>query len=340
MAYEPRFRVNAHLLSIIEAIAGYRERIQAATVQVPWIQALQRDSRTRNTHASTAIEGNPLSLEQVRALEAGRPIVAATDRARREILNYLAALRQMEKHYRTKRITHAHILNLHALIGAGVMDQGSAGVYRNIRVIVGRHQPPPPEQVSGMMAELLHWWNAASGAWSPVISSAVIHYRFEEIHPFADGNGRAGRMLALWELYRRGFDTHHIFSVDEVLWENRSRYYRALDAVRGQRGDLTGWLEFSAETVHLTLERVWMRIQKLAAASSGKGKIVLRPKQERLLGLLRDHQALAPREIRELLAVSRQGAMDIINPLLEAGLVRRIGTRRSGKYILESCTGQ
>jgi Fic family protein len=334
MAYEPRFTVTAHLLSIIEEIAGFRERIQAATVQVPWIPALQRDSRTRNTHASTAIEGNPLTLEQVVALEEGRPIVAASERARREILNYLAALRRMEKQCRVKRITHEHILKLHALIGAGVMDQGLAGVYRHIQVIVGHHKPPPPEVVSGMMAELLAWWNAASGGWSPVISSAVIHYTFEEIHPFADGNGRTGRMLALWELYRRGFDTHHIFTVDEVLWENRSRYYHALDAVRGQGGDLTGWLEFSAETVHLAMERVWMRIQKLAAASSSAEKIVLRPKQERLLGLLRDHQALAPREIRELLGVSRQGAMDIINPLLRAGLVKRIGTIRSGKYIL------
>jgi Fic family protein len=50
---------------------------------------------------------------------------------------------------------------------------------------------------------------------SPVLSSAILHYQFEWIHPFADGNGRTGRALALWELYRRGFDTHHIFSVDE-----------------------------------------------------------------------------------------------------------------------------
>jgi Fic family protein len=140
-------------------------------------------------------------------------------------------------------------------------------------------------------------------------------------------------MLALWELYRRGFDTHHVFTVDEVLWENRRRYCRALDAVRAERGDLTGWLEFSAEILHLTLERVWLRVQRLSG-TAGAAKIVFRPRQERLLGLLRDHQGLTPREIREHLEVTRQGAMDIINPLLAAGLIRRVGTRKSGKYLL------
>src|SRR4051812_40027719 len=75
----------------------------------------------------------------------------------------------------------------------------------------------------------------------------IIHHQFETIHPFADGNGRTGRALALWELYRRGFDSHHIFAVDEFYWEDRPRYYAALDAVRRESGDLTSWLEYSAE---------------------------------------------------------------------------------------------
>ena len=57
----------------------------------------------------------------------------------------------------------------------------------------------------------------------PILSSAIVHHQFETIHPFADGNGRAGRMLSLWELYRRGFDNHHIFSIDEFYWEDRPR---------------------------------------------------------------------------------------------------------------------
>src|SRR2546423_13526121 len=98
-------------------------------------------------------------------------------------------------------------------------------------------------------------------------------------HPFADGNGRAGRMLSLWELYRRGFDNHHIFSIDEFYWEDRPRYYAALENVRQEEGDLTSWLEYSADGLRVTLERVWSRIQKLTARS-GKAKLVLRPRQE------------------------------------------------------------
>lgn len=333
MAYEPRFTVTAHMLAMIEEVASYRERILAATIQVPWIHALQKDARVRSTHSSTAIEGNPLTLEEVRLLAEGQALPTATERSRREVLNYLAGLRFVERQSRKKRITHEDILRLHKIVASGVMDQGEAGRYRDILVRVGQHLPPDPEMVSGLMAELLDWWNGDSIKWSPVITAGIIHFRFEDIHPLADGNGRVGRALALWELYRRGFDTHHIFSVDEVYWEDRPRYYRALKAVRQCGGDLTGWLEYTAEALHLTLERVWMRVQRLAA-QAGPKKIVLRPKQELLLGMLRDRKSLTPRLIREGLGISKQGAINLLNPLLEAGLVRRIGTRKSGRYIL------
>lgn len=333
MAYQPVFTISSALLGTIEEIVALREKILSATVQVAWIPTLQKDSRVRNTHSSTAIEGNPLTLEQVRALEEGQPLMAVTERSRREVLNYFAGLRFMEKRVNKKPVTHEDILKLHAIIGGMVMDQGRAGRYRDIRVRVGRYLPPPPEQVSGLMSELLGWWNEEASKWSPVVTSAIIHYRFEEIHPFADGNGRTGRTLALWELYRRGFDTHHIFSVDEFYWENRPRYYESLDAVRKARGDLTGWLEYTAEGLRLTLEKVWSRAQRLMAESGSK-RIVLRPRQEKLLNMLRDHASLTPRQIWEGLGVSRQGAMDLLKPLIEAGLVQRVGTKKSGRYML------
>lgn len=333
MAYAPIFTITPQLLRLIEEVAALREKILAATVQVPWMPALQKDARIRTTHSSTAIEGNPLTLEQVRLLEEGESLPTQPERARREVLNYLAGLRFIEKQAGKKRITHEDVLKLHTIIASDVMDQGRAGRYRDMRVRVGQYLPPPPELVSGLMAELLAWWSTQAATWSPIVSSAILHYQFEAIHPFADGNGRAGRALALWELYRRGFDTHHIFSVDEVYWKNRPRYYEALQAVRTQGDDLTGWLEYTAEALHLTLEQVWTRIQHLSAGTGAK-KIVLRPKQEQLLRLLRDRKSLTPQEIRDGIGVSKQGAMDLLNPLLEAGLVRRVGTRKSGRYIL------
>jgi Fic family protein len=332
VSYEPQFTISSRLLAQAEAVAALRERIQRAAVELSWIPALQKDTRARNVHASTAIEGNPLTLEQVRAVEEGRPLAASDPRSRREVLNYFAALRYIEKNARKKALRHEDILKLHRILADGVMDQGEAGRYRSISVRVGRYQPPPPLDVSGLMFELLEWWNQRAAVLSPILSSAIVHYRFEAIHPFADGNGRTGRALALWELYRRGFDTHHVFSVDEYYWEDRPRYYAALEAARHQGDDLTNWLEYCSQGLLQTLEKVWLRVQAFDAKPGVK--LVLRPRQERLVQLLRDHGSMSPAELWAALKISRQGAMDLLRPLLEAGWVEKIGGKKNGRYML------
>jgi Fic family protein len=333
VTYSPQFHITPHLLKIIEEISAFREKILSATIQVPWVPALQRDSRARTAHSSTAIEGNPLELAEVRVLEGGGELPQAAVRAKQEIVNQLAGLRFIEKNQDKKEITRKDVLNLHRIIATSVMDQGRPGEYRTIQVRVGAYVPPPSREVPRRMEDLLEWWNGRASEWSPIVSSAVLHYQFEAIHPFADGNGRMGRALALWELYRRGFDSHHIFSVDEVYWENRPRYYAQLDQVRKAGGDLSGWLEYAAEALHLTLERVLQRVQSLSSRK-GAGRIVLTPKQERVLHLLRDHGSLAPSEIWKALGVTKQGAVKILKPLLAAGLIQRTGTRKSGRYLL------
>jgi Fic family protein len=332
LVYSPEFTITVPLLSLVEQIAVLRERIQSAAVDVSWVPALQADSRARNTHASTAIEGNPLTLDEVRAIEEGREVMSADDRSRREVQNYSAGLRYVEKHAAKKTLRHEDIFSLHRILAKGVMDQGEAGRYRSVAVRVGRYVPPPAADVSGLMFELLGWWNERAPQVSPVLSSAILHYRFEAIHPFADGNGRTGRALSVWELYRRGFDTHHIFSIDEYYWEDRPAYYAALDAVRRESDDLTHWLEYCAVGLRQTLQRVWQRIQTLQLALPGK--LVLRPKQELLLQLLRDKGSMAPSEIWAELDVSKQGAMDLLHPLLEARIVEKIGGKKAGRYTL------
>ncbi len=334
MAFQPTFTITASLLRELETIAALRTQIASATVQVSWIPQLQKDSHHRGAHASTAIEGNPLTLEEVRALDAGALLPAHTERSRREVTNYFAGLRWVERRAALPEpVTHEDLFELHARLAGAVMDQGEAGRYRSIQVRVGKHVPPPAKMVSRLMRELLDWWNGPAGEWSPAISSAVLHYQFEEIHPFADGNGRTGRLLGLWELFRRGFDTHHIFSVDEYYWEDRPRYYAQLDAVRGGGGDLTAWLEYATEGLRQTLDRVWLRVLRLSAETSRKPTI-LRPKQEQLLHILRDRGAVAPAELWAALGVTKQGAAHILAPLLKAKLVKRIGTRRNGRYVL------
>ena len=140
MSYQPKFTITPLLLARVENIAALREQIQGAAVQVPWIPALQKDTRARNTHSSTAIEGNPLTLEEVRALEEGA-IVAAPERARREVLNYFAALRHVEKQAgRKKRLAHEDIFRLHAIIA------GAETVRRDNPSLTLRHPEISPDK--------------------------------------------------------------------------------------------------------------------------------------------------------------------------------------------------
>lgn len=333
MAYLPQFSISTSLLSLVEDIAALRERIATASIDLAWIPALQKDSRSRNVHASTAIEGNPLTLEQVRMLEEGRDLRGANERSQREVLNYFAGLRYIERNAQIEAIRHEDLFELHRILAGEVMDQGEAGRYRTIHVRVGKHVPPHPEDVSSLMHELLEWWRSESIRLSPILSSSILHFRFEEIHPFADGNGRTGRALALWELYRRGFDTHHIFSVDEYYWEDRQRYYRALAEVMENDGDLTHWLEYCAEGLRQSLERAWLRIQTVG--TTAEERVLITPKQERLLLLLRDQGTMTPREIWDALQLSKQGAMNLINPLLDAGILEKVGSKKTGRYRLK-----
>jgi len=333
MTYTPHFTITPALLAEVEQVAALRERIQGAVIDFAWIPALQKDTRNRNTHASTAIEGNRLTLKQVRALEEGQELSDADDRSRREVVNYFSGLRFIEKNAAKKIIRQEDILALHRTLAVEVMDQGKPGAYRMIAVRVGQYRPPPPDAVSGLMFELLAWWNKDAKKLSPVLSSAILHYRLEAIHPFADGNGRTGRAISLWELYRRGFDTHHIFSVDEYYWEDRPAYYTALDQVRQAGDDLSAWLEYCARGLRQTLERAWLRIQTFQTGSHEK--LILRPRQQQLIHLLSDHGGMAPSEIWQALSISRQGAMDLLRPLLDAGLVEKVGGKKTGRYMLK-----
>src|SRR5438067_5539517 len=168
MSYQPAYTITSRLLGEVEQVAALHERIQAAAVQVPWIPALQKDARIRNAHSSTAIEGNPLTLEQVRAIEEGREIPATAQRPRREVANYFAGLRFVEKNAQRSAVTHAEVLKLHRIMAGDVMDQGRAGRYRTIRVRVGTHVAPHPEQGQPRMSKWLQGGNIRAARISPI----------------------------------------------------------------------------------------------------------------------------------------------------------------------------
>lgn len=331
MPFNPTFQTTPHLLKVLEEIAGLHGRIQQATIGVAWVPALQKEAAIRQAHGSTAIEGNPLTLAEVKILAEGGDLPHAKPRAVQEVLNYLAALRFIEKAAKIESIKEKDVLKLHSIIGQkGALDRAPVGAFRNYGVRVGDHVAPPAKDVPKLMRELLEWLNGPGRAWPAVVGSAILHYQFELVHPFGDGNGRVGRALVTWELYRRQYDTHHIFATDEVLLDDRVSYYRAFHRAQLSAPDLTGWIEYIAESVEEALSRAWKRIEKISASFKGK-QITLTPRQEKLISILRD----APRSIAEIqneLGVGKSGAHFILKSLIEAGLIKREGGHKTGRY--------
>ncbi len=333
MTFDPQLNPTKHLMNVVAEAADIKSKIQGALIGVSWLQDMQREAFARQTHGSTAIEGNPLTLPEVKTLADGGVLPGAQPRAVQEILNYFEVLRFIVKNSNVSTIKIPQVLKLHTIIGRKkALDRGPVGAFRDYKVFVGNHTPPLPTSVPYLTEELCEWLNGTGKEWPALVSSAILHYQFEYIHPFGDGNGRVGRALATWELYRKQFDINHIFAVDEVFLEDRQAYYRALNRVQSEGGDISGWVEYSAETVLEALNRTWKRIDSIRALTGNKS-ISLTKNQERLLALLKE----APRGIQEIMSVlkvTKPGAHFILKPLLEAGLLKRFGGHKTGKYKL------
>jgi Fic family protein len=248
--------------------------------------------------------------------------------------NYLKALTWLQKREKQKALHEKEVLELHRIIGAGCVDEGPVGAYRNVDVRAGLHVGAPWARVPGETRALLEWINKGADELPAVFSSAIAHLRFVEIHPFRDGNGRAGRALATWQLYRKGFDTLHVFALDEVLLENRALYIKALQRVQVEGRDLGGWIEFIAEALLETLERVQSRVRALGV--KGENPVSLTLRQEKLLHLLRERGALGIREIARALRVTSPGAHYTLKPLLGHGIIQTMGAHKTTRYALSA----
>lgn len=335
MGYAPKYTITSRLAGLLEKIAELRTKVELSPISVQWMPRLERDAFARLAHTSTAIEGNPLTLRDVEILSQGGDLPMIQRRFKNEVLNYLAALRHITDHSGKRTLTVKDVLRLHSIVGKDALERGPIGAFRDYQVVIRQHRPPKYQDAPRLVAELIDWLNSGARDLPAVISSAILHYQFEHIHPFGDGNGRVGRLLSTWELYRRKIDTYHIFSIDEVYWDKRETYFTALRSVQETKGDLTGWVEFVADAVLVGLERAWKRIEAIRGESAAGGEaLMLTPKQERLLTLLR-HSPLGINDImKELRVTTRAGAHHIIKPLVQHKLVARKGGHKTGKYVI------
>jgi Fic family protein len=336
--YKPKFERSSQFVRLLTLAAEIRTWIQQQSVDVTWLAEIQRDTIARLAHYSTRIEGNPLTLPEVRALADGKDLVIEA-KVKREVLNYLSTLRWIWKKSPQKNLGEKELLKMHRLLTGGTLPISEVGTYKKTAnaVFKGReiiYRPPPPEAAPILTKGLLEWMNSSQTKNEhAVLVSAIAHHRLVSIHPVMDGNGRLARALGSWTLYRKGFDTHHLFALDEFFEFDRPRYYWQIQKVRKKAEDLTSWLEYVGEGVVETLRKTQRRIQVLQAGTSAK-QIVLNRSQEQMMRLLGSSPATTGSDMAKALNVSRSHFSKMMIPLVMAGLVTKTGNTKSAKYRL------
>lgn len=237
--YQPPFLVTAKIVSQVAAIGELIGRLSAA--QAPGLR-LRRINRIRTICGSLAIEGNTLSEVQITAILDGKPVIAPP-REVQEARNALASYEQLA-HWQPSK--ERHLLAAHAGLMKGLMDdagryrQSGAGVMQGEQAV---HMAPPALRVPVLMQNLLSW--LAQTDQHPLIASSVFHYEFEFIHPFADGNGRLGRLWQTLILSHWNALFAHV-PVESLVHAHQADYYLALNEST-RRSDSAVFIEFMLE---------------------------------------------------------------------------------------------
>ncbi|MDD2605820.1 MAG: Fic family protein [Desulfobacteraceae bacterium] len=222
-AYQPPYTITPEILNRVASIS---EAIGWLTVLTDQAKALRlrRINRIRTIHGSLAIEGNTLSEAQITAILEGKRVIAPP-REVQEVKNALAAYDRFDT---WKPSSEKDLLEAHRILMSGLIDE--AGVYRHggVGVMAGQqviHMAPPADRVPHLMADLFAWLVATDA--HPLIASSVFHYEFEFIHPFADGNGRMGR---LWQslILTRWNPLFADIPVESLIFEHQPEYYQAI----------------------------------------------------------------------------------------------------------------
>jgi len=341
--YTPKYERSAELVGHLAGASALLETIKSLNRGDIWVPRARRDALARHAHYSSRIEGNPLTLPEVEALVEGKEI-RAEGNARREILNFLAAMRWIWKKGIRKGVAEKSLLEVHGILTKGLIPQSESGHYKTVQnaVYKGRaviYRPPPPEAAPFLTRALLAWINSREAAKEhPVVVAGVAHHRLVSIHPVLDGNGRLARLLEAWILYERDFDTDHIFALPEFYEADRDRYYREIQQVRDHGDELTSWLEFVGEGVVETLDKTKRRVD--SREYSGKATpIRLNKSQKAILNMLAAGKPVSGPELCGHLGISRSLLSRWLKPMLQAKLVVKEGSTKAAIYRLPAGKG-
>lgn len=261
--------VFTDLIAARDAIARYDEAVK----RLPNPEIVERTFETKEAVLSSRIEGTQVTLEDVLMLDAedSKEEVSEKEKDYREVVNYRSAIARGKQILEKKPLAENVIKELHRILLDSVRGQNKApGEFRRGQVHIGRpgspieeatFVPPPPQEISRLFSNMEKYLHSTE-VIDPLVQIAIVHYQFEAIHPFNDGNGRVGRLLVPLFLYEKKITKYPNIYVSEFLEEHRSDYYNILRDV-SESGDWINWIKFFLVAVREQTKITYERVQKI-----------------------------------------------------------------------------
>lgn len=306
----PPFEITNAIIGSVAEIAELVGRL-TTTSRLSASPILRRANRIRTIHGSLAIEQNTLSLEQVTAVLNGRQVLAPP----RDIAEVKNAYEIYERLEELKPYSVDDLLAAHAMMTRGLVEE--SGVFRSRPVGVvdqkGRvlHFGTLPQYVPGLVMELLDW--TKNSDLHMLVRSCVFHYEFELIHPFADGNGRVGR---LWHtlLLSQWNPVFAWLPVESMIYAHQQEYYAAINAANNA-GESTAFIEFMLSVIKASLMDAIKTSDEMSDAKPDKATL----RWEKIEEFLKTHDHIMNADVRALCGVSAATANRILAGLAAEG---------------------
>jgi Fic family protein len=308
---------------------------------------LTRPFLRREAVLSSRIEGTRASLVDLFAFEVEPPLFAEPERSDdvQEVQNYVRALEHGMARLEDLPISQRLLREMHAVLMEAVRgQQRDPGEVRRVQNWIGppgapldeaTYVPPPPAEIPAALSALERYIHGDTGL-PPLMEIALVHYQFEAIHPFLDGNGRIGRLLITLMLIERDLLPEPLLYLSAYFERHRGAYYDHLLAV-SQNGEWEGWLLFFLRGVSVEARDASLRAGKLFELRETYRERLQREGARPNLLTAVNHLFANPvtsiRELAEVLGVSFEAARRLVSSLEERDVLEEItGRRRNRVY--------
>ena len=355
--YTPKFTITNEILANIGLIEAAREVIENAPLIPLYETRFVKDAVLRTVHHGTHLEGNDLTLNEVKKAIEGESLVAR-ERDIQEVINYRNVINYTEEQERQRaqkgKYAQSMLKKIHELTCQRLLEEGNLGQYRQTQVVVKNgftgevtFRPPPAVEVPFLLEDFFIWLNDEQGIKiHPVLRAGITHYYLVAVHPFVEGNGRAARAFATLVLFMENYDIRKFFSLEEYFDKDAFAYYQSLAEVSNQskdlnERDLTPWLNYFTQAMAVELTRIKEKIKRLSTDLKIKNKIggspiPLNERQIKLMEYLQANGAITTPEARKILPeYSDDTLVRDFNYLNKRGIIKKEGKTKAARYVLK-----